>query len=92
LRLSDVYDMTFAEFQIRLFAYKRMELREWEKVRQIAWSAFIAPHQDPKKLPKSIEKFMSLGNNNNTIKGVGIEQKENFLKAYKEYLNQKKNG
>ena len=84
--------MTFAEFQIRLFAYKRMELREWEKVRQIAWSAFIAPHQDPKKLPKSIEKFMSLGNNNNTIKGVGIEQKENFLKAYKEYLNQKKNG
>ena len=41
-----------------------MELREWEKVRQIAWSAFIAPHQDPKKLPKSIDKFMSLGNNN----------------------------
>ena len=83
--------MTFAEFQIRLFAYKRMELREWEKVRQIAWSAFIAPHQDPKKLPKSIDKFMSLGNNK-TNKGVGIEQKENFLKAYKEYLNQKKNG
>jgi len=83
--------MTFAEFQIRLFAYKRMELREWEKVRQIAWSAFIAPHQDPKKLPKSIEKFMSLGNNN-IKKGVSTEQKENFLKAYKEYLNQKKNG
>lgn len=83
--------MTFAEFQIRLFAYKRMELREWEKVRQIAWSAFIAPHQDPKKLPKSIDKFMSLGDNN-IKKGVGIEQKENFLKAYKEYLNHKKNG
>lgn len=84
--------MTFAEFQIRLFAYKRMELREWEKVRQIAWSAFIAPHQDPKKLPKSIDKFMNLGGSNNTNRGVGIEQKENFLKAYKEYLNQKKNG
>ena len=83
--------MTFAEFQIRLFAYKRMELREWEKVRQIAWSAFIAPHQDPKKLPKSIDKFMSLGEKN-TTKGVGEQQKENFLKAYKEYLNQKKNG
>lgn len=82
--------MTFAEFQIRLFAYKRMELREWEKVRQIAWSAFIAPHQDPKKLPKSIDKFMSLGNN--TKKEVSTNQKENFLKAYKEYLNQKKNG
>lgn len=83
--------MTFAEFQIRLFAYKRMELREWEKVRQIAWSAFIAPHQDPKKLPKSIDKFMKLGGNE-TKRGVSTEQKENFLKAYKEYLNQKKNG
>lgn len=69
--------MTFAEFQIRLFAYKRMELREWEKVRQIAWSAFIAPHQDPKKLPKTIDRFMSLGVNN-TKKGVSTEQKENF--------------
>ena len=34
---------------------------------------------------------MSLGVNN-TKKGVSTEQKENFLKAYKEYLNQKKNG
>lgn len=83
--------MTFAEFQIRLFAYKRMELREWEKVRQIAWSAFIAPHQDPKKLPKSIDRFMNL-HGNGPKKGVSIEQKENFLKAYKEYLNEKKNG
>lgn len=83
--------MTFAEFQIRLFAYKRMEFREWEKVRQIAWSAFIAPHQDPKKLPKTIDKFMNL-NGGNSRKGVSQEQKENFLKAYKEYLNHKKNG
>lgn len=83
--------MTFAEFQIRLFAYKRIELREWEKVRQIAWSAFIAPHQDPKKLPKSIDRFMNLGSSNKR-KEIGTEQKENFLLAYKEYLNQKKNG
>lgn len=91
MRLSDVYDMTFAEFQIRLFAYKRMEMREWEKVRQIAWSAFIAPHQDPKKLPKTIDKFMNLGGEK-IRQGVSDEQKENFLKAYKEYLNQKANG
>lgn len=91
MRLSDVYDMTFAEFQIRLFAYKRMEMREWEKVRQIAWSAFIAPHQDPKKLPKTIDKFMNLGGEK-IRQGVSEEQKENFLKAYKEYLNQKANG
>ncbi len=91
MRLSDVYDMTYAEFQIRLFAYRRMELREWEKVRQIAWSAFIAPHQDPKKLPKTIDKFMNLGGEK-IRQGVSDEQKEHFLKAYKEYLNQKANG
>lgn len=83
--------MTFAEFQIRLFAYKRMELREWEKVRQIAWASLIGSHQDPKKLPKSIDKFMNL-NGDEIKKGVGAEQKENFLKAYKEYLNKKNNG
>jgi len=91
MRLSDVYDMTFAEFQIRLFAYKRMQLREWEKVRQIAWSATIGSHQDPKKLPKTIDKFMDLGHKKQN-KGVSDEQKENFLKVYKEYLNQSKNG
>lgn len=91
MRLSDVYDMTFAEFQIRLFAYKRIQLREWEKVRQIAWSATIGSHQDPKKLPKTIDKFMDLGNKK-VSKGVSNEQKANFLKVYKEYLNQSKNG
>jgi len=91
MRLSDVYDMTFAEFQIRLFAYKRIQLREWEKVRQIAWSATIGSHQDPKKLPKTIDKFMDLGNKK-VSKGVSDEQKANFLKVYKEYLNQSKNG
>jgi hypothetical protein len=91
MRLSDVYDMTFAEFQIRLFAYKRIQLREWEKVRQIAWSATIGSHQDPKKLPKTIEKFMSLGSEKVKI-GVSEDQKTNFLKVYKEYLNNSKNG
>lgn len=91
MRLSDVYDMTFAEFQIRLFAYKRMELREWEKVRQIAWSAFIAPHQDPKKLPKTIDKFMNLGNDK-PRQGVTDNQKNAFLNAMKEYLEKTQNG
>jgi hypothetical protein len=81
--------MTFAEFQIRLFAFQRMELRAWEKVRQIAWSAFIGSHQDPKKMPKSIDKFMNLGGDK-PKQGVSEEQKANFLKAYKEYLNHRK--
>lgn len=87
MRLSDVYDMTFAEFQIRLFAYKRMQLREWEKVRQISWCAFIGSHQDPKKMPKSIDKFMNL-DGGASKRGVSDEQKERFKEAMSEYLKQ----
>jgi len=91
MRIDDVYDMTFAEFQIRLFAYKRMQLREWEKVRQISWCAFIGSHQDPKKMPKSIDKFMSL-DGGQTKRGVSDAQKERFLEAYGVYLKNVKNG
>ena len=91
MRLDDVYDMTFAEFQIRLFAYKRMELRDWEKVRQISWSAFIGSHQDPKKMPKTIDKFMKLGNGESKS-GVSEDQKERFRNVYSEYLKQINNG
>ena len=91
MRLSDVYDMTFAEFQIRLFAYKRMQLREWEKVRLISWSAFIGSHQDPKTMPKTIDKFMSL-DNTNAKKGITEDKKKRYLEAMREYLKQSNNG
>lgn len=87
MRLDDVYDMTFAEFQIRLFAYKRMQIREWEKVRQVAWCAFIGSHQDPKKMPKSIDKFMNLGDGQSK-RGASDAQIERFKQAYSEYLKQ----
>ena len=93
MRLSDVYDMTFAEFQIRLFAYKRMQIRDWEKYRLVAYNALIAPYQDYKKLPKSMDKFMNLsGDNNKKQIGVSDEQKANFLEIYKQYLNTSENG
>ena len=93
MRLSDVYDMTFAEFQIRLFAYKRMQIRDWEKYRLVAYNSLIAPYQDYKKLPKSMDKFMNLsGDNNKKQIGVSDEQKANFLEIYKQYLNTSENG
>lgn len=91
MRLDDVYDMTFAEFQIRLFAYKRIQLKEWEKVREISWSAFIGSHQDPKKIPKTIDKFMSLGNEKPKSRATD-EQRKRFLEATEEYLKHAKNG
>jgi len=86
MRLSDVYDMTFAEFQIRLFAYKRMQLEDWKKFRLVAYNALIAPHQDYKKLPKNIDKFMDLSGGKTQQKGVSDIQKERFLQEYAKYL------
>lgn len=77
--------MTFAEFQIRLFAYERVQKREWEKIRFTAWCAFVGSHQDPKKLPKTIEQFMPLGLNKSKNK-VSDEMKNRFLEEMKEYL------
>ena len=84
--------MCFAEFQIRLFAYKRVQLREWEKVRFMAWSSTIGSHQDPKKLPKNIEKFMPLNQGDGEVKRVTDEQKEAYLVVYAEYLKTINNG
>ena len=69
-----------------------MQIREWEKVRFVAWSATIGSHQDPKKLPKNIEKFMPLNQGNTQVKKVSDEQKEAYLKVYAEYLKQVQNG
>lgn len=91
MSLDYVYDMTFAEFQIRLFAYKRMQLRDWEKVRQIAWSAFIGSHQDPKKMPKTIDKFMSL-DSGKPKSSVTDEQRKRFLEETEKYIKMVKNG
>lgn len=92
MRLVDVYDMTFAEFQIRLFAYKRMQLEDWRKFRLVAYNALIAPYQDHKKLPKTMDKFMDLSDGKIQNKGVSEQQKQRFLYEYKLYLNNSING
>lgn len=80
--------MTFAEFRIRLFAYKRVQQRDWEKVRFISYHAMIGSHMDPKRLPKSINSFMNL-DIDKEVKHVSDAQKEAFLKAMNEYLKNK---
>jgi hypothetical protein len=82
--------MSFSEFQIRLFAYQRMQLGEWEKIRFLGWCSTIGSHQDPKKLPKSIEKFLPLGNKPKT--NINDEMKQRYLEAYSNYLKEKENG
>ncbi len=79
--------MTYAEFQIRFFAYNSVQKKEWEKVRFMAYHALVAPYQDHAKLPKSLEKFLPL-NNNTAHKGVPDEVKQRFLEETKKYLIQ----
>lgn len=52
--------MTWAEFCIRLFAYKRIDKNNWFKLRELMWVSLIGSHINPKKLPRSKERFMPL--------------------------------
>jgi len=82
--LEAVYDMTWAEFQIRLFAYKRKDLYDWQKLREIMWTCYIAPHIDPKTMTKRKEAFLRLeGEKVNT--GVSDDAKEVFMREFKKY-------
>ena len=79
--------MSFAEFQIRLFAWSRMQDREWEKVRILAWYSMVGSHMDPRKMPKSITQFMKLGidKKDNIISDA---QRQRFLEVTQEYMKQ----
>jgi len=79
--------MTWAEFQIRVFAYRRMQEREELLTREIAWNALIGSHSDPKRLPKTKNKFWQIG-----IKNVVADErvKEAIKKAQNDYFKRKK--
>ena len=83
--LSYVYDMTWAEFLIRQHAYHRMEKNEWYKVREMAYASLIGSHIDPKKLPKSKEKFIPLDSESGNVKTISDEARNAILKAQQEY-------
>ena len=83
--LEAVYDMTWAEFQIRLFAYRRMDLYEWEKIREQMWITYTAPHNDYKKLAKRKEQFFPLRKDKKQTIGVSQEHKDKFLEEFKKW-------
>jgi hypothetical protein len=82
--------MTLAEFNIRLFSYKRLERNKSILVREIAWAATIGSHLDPKKLPKTKEKFMPIGNDIRLSKEHQERINQTMLKAVQDYNNNKK--
>ena len=80
--------MTWAEFRIRLHAYKRLELKEWQKVREIAWNGLIGSHVNPKKLPRSKEAFIPLDHKKKAAITNKMAQRIKEVQA--EYLEQRK--
>tara|TARA_R110000764_G_scaffold238536_1_gene335811 strand:- start:3534 stop:3764 length:231 start_codon:yes stop_codon:yes gene_type:complete len=74
--------MTWAEFLIRQHAYHRIEKNEWYKIREMAYASLIGSHIDPKKLPKSKEKFIPLDSSNDLEMD---KMRQTILKAQKDY-------
>jgi hypothetical protein len=84
--------MTWAEFQIRAFAYRRMQERKELLAREIAWASLTGSHYNPKKLPKSKDKFWRIGTK---PKVENERMKEAIKKAQEDYfkeLKRQKNG
>lgn len=89
--LDYVYRMTWAEFCLRSFAYKRTQIEEWKKVRKVAYTALVAPYQNYKKLPTREEKWMPLGDDTK-VRYLSDSAKDKFLEATRKYLNNRKHG
>lgn len=82
--------MTWGEFQLRLFAYKRQQENDWRKFRKVAYYSAIGSHLDHKKFAKNEISFMQIGDEiaNN---GATESQKEKFLNAWAIYQGKAKN-
>lgn len=80
--------MTWAEFNLRRIAYFRMQEQEDLRAREIAWSALIGSHYNPKKLPKTKDKFWQIGE----IKKPYVDEsmREAIRKAQEDYFKQLK--
>lgn len=95
LRLEEFYEMPWCEFLIKSYAYNRMQEEKLRHTRLIAYSAQIGSHLDPKKLPRSIDQFMPIGNEKKSVKSNKNDNfddmKELFKKRMQEYRSQQIN-
>lgn len=79
--------MTWAEFQIRAFAYRRMQEKKELLAREVAWASLIGSHYNPKNLPKSKDKFWRIGVK---PKVTNTRMQEAIKAAQDEYFKKKK--
>ena len=55
-----MFDLSWAEFQLRLFAYERETNNRRRDLRMIGWAALHSFHSDPKKIPKKISDYWAI--------------------------------
>ena len=83
--------MTWAEFQIRCYGWKRKDDRESWKFRKVGFASMWSFHGDYKKLPKTEDKYWQIGEHKST--SLSENQKEAIklaVKRYKEEINGKR--
>lgn len=89
LRLEEFYEMPWCEFLIKSYAYNRMQEEKLRHTRLIAYSSQIGSHLDPKKLPRSIDQFMQIGNEDNKKpKTQGTQSMRDLFKQRMKEYNQ----
>ena len=81
--------MTWAEFNLRLLSYNRVNEVKEKKLRRLAWITQIAPHTDPKSLKgKNEATWWKIGDNKKAK--VNQKQIDYALELSKEYYKKKK--
>lgn len=88
--LDYVYRMTWAEFRIRLHAFKRNEKRAWYHTREICYQIYVSNWLDSKKKPMPKNQYMRLDTEKSGV--LSKAQIDRIEQVKKEYLNQVNNG
>ena len=78
-------EMTWAEFQLRLFSYKRMQKEEWYRTRFIGYQIYTSNWMSSKKKPLTIDKYFSLDEDKKS--SLSDAAKDAILNAQKQYNN-----
>ncbi len=81
--------MTWAEFQLRLFAYNRMQKNDWLKIAELSTNVLIAGFIDGKDKKKRINEIRKNYLGEIKPKGLSDSQKDAILKAQQQYNDKK---
>ena len=90
LRLDDVHEMSYYEFQLKSHAYYRMQREKMYHTRLIAYYAMKGSHFDPMRLPKNMDSFLRIESNSKKSSNLDDETRELFRMRKAEYESQLK--